>query len=66
MMKVAELRIKSEIELRDSVIQLRREHMNLRFQRSTNQLVSSARFRQVRRDIARIKTIVRQKQQAVV
>jgi large subunit ribosomal protein L29 len=66
MMKMDELRTKTEIELRDLVIQLRRELMNLRFQRSTDQLTAVARFRQARREIARIKTIVRQKQQITV
>ena len=66
MMKTDELRTKTEIELKDLVIQLRRELMNLRFQRSTDQLTSVARFRQARREIARIKTIVRQKQQITV
>lgn len=66
MMKMDELRTKTEIELRDLVIQLRRELMNLRFQRSTDQLTTVARFRQARREIARIKTIVRQKQQITV
>ncbi|MBL9029289.1 MAG: 50S ribosomal protein L29 [Caedimonas sp.] len=65
-MKMDELRTKTEIELRDLVIQLRRELMNLRFQRSTDQLTAVARFRQARREIARIKTIVRQKQQITV
>ena len=65
-MKTDELRTKTEIELKDLVIQLRRELMNLRFQRSTDQLTSVARFRQARREIARIKTIVRQKQQITV
>lgn len=62
-MKADELRTKTESEIKDLIIQLRRELMNLRFQRSTNQLASVTRFRQARREIARLKTIFRQKQQ---
>jgi len=62
-MKANKLRTKTESEIKDLIIQLRRELMNLRFQRSTNQLTSVARFRQARRDIARLKTIFRQKKQ---
>ncbi|MEX0627176.1 MAG: 50S ribosomal protein L29, partial [Cucumibacter sp.] len=40
---------------------LKKEQFNLRFQRATQQLESSARVRQVRRDIARIETVLRQK-----
>jgi large subunit ribosomal protein L29 len=42
-------------------MKLRKERFNLRFQRATGQLENTARVRQVRRDIARIETITRQK-----
>jgi large subunit ribosomal protein L29 len=62
-MKAGELRTKSEDELKDSLLGLRKEAFNLRFQRASGQLENTARIRQVRRDIARIKTILRQRQQ---
>lgn len=62
-MKAGELRTKSEDELKDSLLGLRKEAFNLRFQRASGQLENTARIREVRRDIARIKTILRQRQQ---
>ncbi len=63
-MKAADLRVKSPDELKDSLLGLRKEQFNLRFQKASGQLENTARVRQVRRDIARIKTILLQKQQA--
>ena len=63
-MKAGELRTRSEDELKDSLIGLRKEAFNLRFQRASGQLENTARIREVRRDIARIKTILRQRQQS--
>ena len=48
-------------ELTDELAKLKKEQFNLRFQRATGQLENTARVRQVRRDIARIKTISAQK-----
>ena len=48
-------------QLDDEFLKLRKERFNLRFQRATGQLENTARVRQVRRDIARIKTIAAQK-----
>ncbi len=62
-MKVGELRTKSEDELKDSLLGLRKEAFNLRFQRASGQLENTARIREVRRGIARIKTVLRQRQQ---
>ena len=62
-MKVGELRTKSENELKDSLLGLRKEAFNLRFQRASGQLENTARIREVRRDIARIKTVLHQRQQ---
>ena len=58
-MKAEELRGKTEDELRDQLLALRKEAFNLRFQRASGQLENTARVRQVRRDIARIKTVMR-------
>jgi large subunit ribosomal protein L29 len=63
-MKAEDLRTKSADELKESLLGLRKEQFNLRFQQASGQLENTARARQVRRDIARIKTILRDKQQA--
>ena len=63
-MKAGELRTKSEDELKESLLGLRKEAFNLRFQRASGQLENTARIREVRRDIARIKTVLHQRQQA--
>ncbi len=63
-MKGEDLRVKTVDELGDQLAALKKEQFNLRFQRATQQLENAARFGQVRRDIARIKTILREKQAA--
>jgi large subunit ribosomal protein L29 len=55
-MKAADIRQKTEDELGAMLIDLRKEAFNLRFQRASGQLENTARVREVRRDIARIKT----------
>ena len=60
-MKASELRNRDEAGLRAELMQLKKEQFNLRFQRATGQLENTARVRQVRRDIARIKTILAEK-----
>ena len=60
MLKVEDLKRKTNSELQDVAIQLRRELMNLRFQRVAGQVASTARFREARREIAQIKTLQRQ------
>jgi large subunit ribosomal protein L29 len=62
-MKAEELRGKTADELDDELLKLRREQFNLRFQGATGQLEATARVRQVRRDIARIKTVLHQLRQ---
>lgn len=61
-MKTEDLRQKSDDELKDQLTSLQKEAFNLRFQAASGQLENTARVRQVRRDIARIKTIVAQRQ----
>ncbi len=56
--KAAALRGKSAEELKDELVELRKEEFNLRMQRGTGQLSNTARFKQVRRDVARIKTVL--------
>ncbi len=63
-MKAADARVMTPDQLTDELMKLKKEQFNLRFQRATGQLENTARVRQVRRDIARIKTIARQKQRA--
>jgi large subunit ribosomal protein L29 len=63
-MKAADLRVMTIDQLGDELMKLRKERFNLRFQRATGQLENTARVRQVRRDIARIETITRQKRGA--
>jgi large subunit ribosomal protein L29 len=60
-MKAGDLRAMTVDQLDDEVLKLKKERFNLRFQRATGQLENTARVRQARRDIARIKTIAAQK-----
>jgi large subunit ribosomal protein L29 len=57
-MKAADLRTKTPDELTDQLGNLEKEAFNLRFQQASGQLENTARVRQVRRDIARIKTLL--------
>lgn len=60
-MKATDLRPKTNDELKNELGNLRKEAFNLRFQKATNQLENTARMRAVRRDVARIKTVLAQK-----
>ena len=60
-MKASEVRDLSVDELKDKLLVLRKEQFNLRFQRASGQLEKTARVGEVRRDIARIKTVLTQK-----
>jgi large subunit ribosomal protein L29 len=57
MAKIEDMRAKSDDQLSADLSELKREAFNLRFQAATNQLERPARIREVRRDIARIKTL---------
>lgn len=59
-MKAEDLRGKTKDQLSDDLLGLRKEQFNLRFQRASGQLENTARMRQVRRDIARLKTVLHQ------
>ncbi len=63
-MKAADLRTKTPDELKDALMGLRKEQFNLRFQKASGQLENTARARQVRRDIARLKTVLQNVQPA--
>lgn len=60
-MKAADVRAMTPDQLDDKLAELKKEQFNLRFQKATGQLEKTARVRQIRRDIARIKTIAAQK-----
>ncbi|GLK71839.1 50S ribosomal protein L29 [Ancylobacter dichloromethanicus] len=61
MTKASDIRTKTADELQDQLLGLKKEQFNLRFQKATGQLENTARVRQIRRDIARVKTIQAQK-----
>jgi len=60
-MKATEVRDMTVDQLRDELAKLKKEQFNLRFQGASGQLENTARIRDVRRDIARVQTILRQK-----
>jgi large subunit ribosomal protein L29 len=60
-MKAADVRALSEDHMKDELAKLKKEQFNLRFQKATGQLEKTARFDEIRKDIARIKTVARQK-----
>jgi len=60
-MNAHELRDKTPDQLRDELVNLKKESFNLRFQQATGQMENTARMRQVRRDTARVKTILNEK-----
>ena len=64
MAKIEDLRVKSDDQLTADLADLKREAFNLRFQAATNQLERPARIKEVRRDIARIKTLQTERSQS--
>ncbi len=62
-MNTNDLRKKDAAELNEELLNLRREQFNLRMQQATGQLARSDQYRRVRRDIARIKTVMRELEQ---
>jgi large subunit ribosomal protein L29 len=63
-MKIGDVRAMTVDQLEDEILKLKKEQFNLRFQRATGQLENTARVRVVRRDIARMKTVAREKHAA--
>ena len=59
-MNAQELKTKTPDQLRDQLVALKKEAFNLRFQQATGQLENTARMRAVRRDVARVKTVLNQ------
>jgi large subunit ribosomal protein L29 len=64
MTKIADVRGKSADELQEMLVGLRKEQFNLRFQRATGQLEAVGRIKEVRRTIARVKTIMAERNRA--
>ena len=60
-MDARELRAKTPDQLREELANLKKEAFNLRFQQATGQLENTARMRAVRRDVARVKTVLNEK-----
>ena len=65
-LKAADLRAKTSDELETQLLELKREQLNLRFQRAVGQNEAQSRIRTVRRDIARVKTVITQKVNSTV
>ncbi|MCW8844993.1 MAG: 50S ribosomal protein L29 [Gammaproteobacteria bacterium] len=63
-MKASELKQKSRAELQDELLVLRKEQFNLRMQQATGQLARPDQFNKVRKNIARVKTVMRQIEKA--
>lgn len=61
MMDASDLRAKTPDELQDQLVALKKEQFNLRFQRATQELENTSQVRKVRRDIAKVKTVLREK-----
>lgn len=65
-MKASEVTQMTDDQLKDELLKLKKEQFNLRFQTATSQLEKTHRMTQVRRDVARVKTILREKARAGV
>ena len=61
-MELNKIREMSEVELNAELLKLKKDLMNLRFQHVTGQLENPIKIREMKRDIARVKTIIREKQ----
>ena len=60
-MKANDIRVMSKDQVQDEILKLKKEQFNLRFQRASGQLENTSRVRSVRRDIARLLTVARQR-----
>ncbi len=59
--RLSDLKAMTPDQLQDELLSLKKEQFNLRFQRATGQLENTSRVREVRKDIARVRTLQRQK-----
>ncbi len=58
-MNIKDIRVMTKDQVKDEILKLKKEQFNLRFQKATGQVENTARIRQIRRDIARLKTCSR-------
>ena len=63
-MKARDIRVMTGDQVKDEILKLKKEQFNLRFQKASGQIENTARIRQIRRDIARLKTVQSQKAEA--
>jgi large subunit ribosomal protein L29 len=56
-MKISDVRALTKDQVKDEILKLRKEQLNLRFQRASGQLEKTHRINQIRKDIARLKTV---------
>jgi large subunit ribosomal protein L29 len=63
--KIGDVRAKSDDQLKDLVLDLRKEQFNLRFQRATGQTEGTGRMREARREVARVKTVLAERARSV-
>ncbi len=63
--KAADVRLKTDKELETRLMELRKEQFNLRFQKATGQLANTARMNAVRKEIAKISTVIGERQRGV-
>ena len=59
--RLSDLRVMTDDQLNDEALKLKKERFNLRFQKASGQLQDTARVRVVRRDIARVRTVMKEK-----
>ena len=62
--KIKDIRVKTEDQLESDIVSLKKEALNLRFQQASGQLKNTSRRRQIRREVARIKTILAERKSA--
>ena len=65
MAEIKDLRAKSDGELNEQILALKKESLNMRFQQTSGQLTNTDRMRQVRREVAQIKTILSERKKGV-
>ncbi len=65
MADIKDLRAKSDDELNEQILALKKESLNMRFQQTSGQLTNTDRMRQVRREVAQIKTILSERKKGV-
>lgn len=64
MMKAKEVRELNDTQLGEKLVELKKDLFNLRLQHATNQLDNPIRIREVKRDIAKVKTVIRERELA--